>query len=229
MLSDQAMWASVALVDYLRNGVPPENAPKVHAARALAALINCFRLPLDEYWERQIEMHDGANYFQVLAQAGYSGWELDPIFDRHYKTMFDALATREWGPVRDLPPDVWGLLSHVTGMGRDEWDTLPTFCRELLAEPIICPGCGRKEVMEKFGEPDPIDDPTYFYQQRVSLVFHCPECENEFTFNIQARKSREFHTSIFGAKKIYRFGILAIFIGLIAATLLYVIFQKPIY
>ena len=54
MLSDQAMWASVALVGYLRNGVPPEDAPRVYAGRALAALMNSYGCRLDEYWEKQI-------------------------------------------------------------------------------------------------------------------------------------------------------------------------------
>lgn len=229
MLSDRAMWAAVLLVDHLRNGEQFEDARQMHAGRALAALLNAYGRRLDEYWERKIERLDGANYPYVLACAGYTSFELEPLFHKYYDVMSDVLASRSWEAFMSLPTPVWKLLARVTGMKREEWDSLPFFSREYLSENIVCPECGYSKELEHFGEPDPIDDPTYFYAQRMSLVFHCPECGTEVMYDVKARESKEYTTAIFGRNKFYRLGILSIFIGLIVATLLFLLFRNPPY
>jgi hypothetical protein len=229
MQSDQAMWASVALVDYLRNGVPFEDAPAVHVGRTLASMINCFGRPLDEYWLARIEYLDGAYYSYTLAQAGDTGYEMVGVFAKYGDAMYNALDARTWDAYRTLPDGVWKLLKHLTGMERAEWDGLPAFCRELLAEPVVCPECEHTDCMERFGEPEPIDDPSYFHQHRVSLVFHCAKCGTEINYSIRARAAQEYHAEIFGKSRLPRRLIVGMFLALTAATLLYVMFRHPLY
>jgi len=224
MISDRTMWASVALVGYLRNGVPIEDAPKAHVGRALAALINCYRRPLDEYWERQIAAFDGVYDAYILEQAGYTAWEMIFIFDQHYDAMSAALADRSWLSLRSLPDKVWDLLGHVTGMSRAEWEELPDFCRGLLAERMICPQCEYTDTLDRFGEPDPIDDPTYFYQNRIDLVVHCPKCATAVTFDIPARTSRQYPPRAIIPKRACQRAVLGIFAAFMALAL-YLIFR----
>lgn len=196
MLSDRAMWASVALVDYLRNGVPLDDAPQDHVARSLAALMNCWRMPLDEYWERRLLETDGCYDMFLLEQAGYTGWEMVPLMNKHFAAMSNALADPSWQALRDLPNEVWKLLRCVTGMGPDDWESLPEFCRGLLNKKVICPECENADSMDRFGEPNPIDDPTTLMPSRISLVFRCPKCGTEVNFDIATSTSHEPKSAI---------------------------------
>jgi hypothetical protein len=224
MISDRTMWASVALVGYLRNGVPLEDAPKEHVGRSLAALVNCYRMPLDEYWERRIDMRDGAYDAYLLDQAGYTGWEMVPLINEHFSAMSAALADRTWAAYRMLPDKVWDLLGHVTGMGREEWEALPAFCRELLTEKITCPVCECADFVDRFGEPDPMDDPTYLFPNRIDLVFHCPKCGTPVTFDIPARTSRQYRQRAILPKRACQRAVLAVFAAFMALAF-YLIFR----
>jgi hypothetical protein len=218
------MWASVVLVDYLRNGVPLEDAPKAQVGRALAALTNCYRRPLDEYWERRIEELDGAYFAYTLDQAGYSGWEMMSFFGDYGVAISEALADRSWEALCALPDKVWKLLRHVTGMAREEWEQLPDFCRELLAKRMTCPGCGRSETLDRFGEPDPIDDPTRFYQNRMDLTLHCPKCGASLTFDIPAGVGKEYTPQAVLSKKVFGRMVVGVF-GALVVIALYLIFR----
>jgi hypothetical protein len=182
MLSDRAMWAPVVLVDHLRNGLSLEHSVEMHAARSLAALMNAFRLPLDEYWERQMQMTDGAVMAWLVSQAGYAGYGAPSDLIENEAAISRALAARSWDALSALPESVWRLLKAATGMSRQEWAGLPHFCRGLLGEKIICPECLRATSMDCFGEPDPIDDPTYAVPQRIRLVFRCPKCRTKIAY-----------------------------------------------
>jgi len=228
MESDRAMWASIALVDYLRNGVPLEDAPKEHVGRSLAALLNCYRMPLDEYWERRIDMLDGAYDAYFLDQAGYTGWEMVPLMNQYYDAMSAALADRSWDAFRLLPDKVWDLLRHVTGMCSEEWEELPAFCRGLLSQKVTCPACKCADMLDRFGEPDPIDDPTRFYQNRIDLVFHCPKCGTPVTFDVPVGASPQCKPSSPVAKKIFGRAVMGMFIVLMALAF-YMIFKRPFF
>ena len=224
MASDLTMWASVVLVDHLRNGVPLEDAPKAHVGRALAALMNCYRKPLDEYWERRIEASDGGYYAYSLDQAGYSGWEMISVFSKYGPAMSEALADRSWQALTALPDKVWKLLECVTAMKRADWEQLPGFCRELLDKRITCPGCDRNETLEHFGEPDPMDDPTRFYQNRVDLTFRCSNCGESVIFDIPAGTSPGRTLQAAEAKSTFGRTVLGICLAFIAAVV-YLIFR----
>jgi len=221
------MWASIALVDYLRNGVPLEDAPKEHVGRSLAALMNCYRLPLDEYWERRITYNDGAYDAYLLDQAGYTGWEMVPLMNQHFEAMSAALAARSWEALSALPDKVWDFLRHVTGMCREEWDELPEFCKGLLSARIVCPRCDCADLLDRFGEPDPIDDPTSFLPNRMDLVFHCPKCGTDVTFDIPKRTTRAYKATM-PLKPIGR-GILLFFIAFMLLVFWMIFTQRSPY
>lgn len=228
MTSDRAMWASVALVDYLRNGVPLEDAPRVHVLRSLAAVMNAFRLPLEEYWERQMEIADGMTMMQILVHAGLSGIGVPPELEDNQDAISNALYLRTWESVASLPEPVWKVLRGATGMDAQEWSALPDYCRELLAARIICPKCSHAGRLDGFGEPNPIDDPTYFGQQRVDLTFRCPVCGTEVTYAITSGKAREYHAQSYGGKRVFLWTTVGVFLGLSVLMLLaWAVFHKP--
>lgn len=212
------------MVDHLRNGVPLEDAPKVHLGRSLASLMNAFRFDLDEYWERQMRPMDGQAFLISLEQAGMTNriWTGVPsALDDHYDDIRAALEGRSWPMLRALPDPVWKLLRICTGLTREEWESLPDFCRELLGNTITCPDCGQSVEMSSFGEPDPIDDPSYGFAQRISLVFRCPNCGAEVGYSIVSHKSKEFHPGIFGTKTIFKWTIVGTFVTLALLAIAY--------
>lgn len=213
MLSDRAMWGSVVLVDHLRNGLSLEGSATMHAARSLAALMNAFRLPLDEYWERQMDQTDGGMMVWLLSQAGYAGFGVPSDLVKNEAAISKALAERSWDALSELPTPVWGLLKAGTGMSREEWAGLPDFCRGLLSERIICPDCLYTASIDSFGEPNPIDDPTYVLPQRIRLVFRCPKCGTEVTYGVTSGKSWEQSTKTLGNSSWLRWIIIGIFLG----------------
>lgn len=192
MLADRAMWASVCIVDNLRDGTTLEDARDVHAGRALAALAWLFRIPLDAYWESQLPNLGGANYGYMLEQNGYTMLELVPIVGEHTRAIEDCLAHRSFTEISALPRDILRLLQSVTGMAEGEWEALPSFCRSLLVQDVVCPECAHTAPMRDWGKPHPIDDPLWMYSQRISLVFDCPTCGTDVTYDIVHSTSREF-------------------------------------
>lgn len=226
MFADRAMWASVAVVDCLRNGVPLENAHASHVARSLAAVMHAFRLPLDEYWERQMVLTDGSNMMILMCHAGFVGLGPPAELEDNYEAISAALSDRSWESLRKLPDSVWRLLRIATGMTRDEWEGLPEFCRDLLSAKIICPDCLHSGSMDTFGEPNPIDDPTYFSQQRLRVVFRCPKCGTEITYSITSGRTREYHAQIFGDRRWVKWAIVGTFLGLSILTIAFFLYGR---
>ena len=212
MKSDTAMWASVILSDHLRTGTPIEEVSMLRVGRAIASLLKYCRFQLDDQWNKLAGDADRVYLpYLIECRTGDLIFQVTSVVSPHVDAASDALSSRSWAKMSLLHADVWRYVTAITGMTGDEWHDLPSFCEQLLREPVRCPSCDYLELMKRFGEPDSIHDPFDFDCAQVSLVFHCPRCGTAIIYDIKARDSSQHHTSLMYKSKTYKWAVIAVF------------------
>lgn len=221
MKADSAMWASKAISDYLRLGIPLEETRSAFVPRVFAAILSLSGYEMGPEWEKQIRGADrGLITVLIERVTGRLLYEITRDLARHIDDVRDAVDLKSWPRLKALPEEVWQYATAVTGMTVDEWEALPGYCRHLLSQPVECPICEHANRMEEFGDPDPITDPLDLVAREIMLIFNCPKCHARVIYDIQRRDSEQFGKSLSERSPALRWTTISI-----AAVVLYFIIR----